>query len=132
MNTELIHNKTYAHRLPPTLLEQARGYANYHEDGVFSDKEITGIGNIAGRTLLNTIITSLERIAFNGDPLQFLLVQTTYQPFISLFHITGITDEHPELRGIPNYSSALVIELRRGSAPDDRDFLRVKFRNGTT
>ncbi|KAG6847290.1 hypothetical protein H0H93_009041, partial [Arthromyces matolae] len=132
MNTELIHNKTYAHRLPPTLLEQARGYANYHEDGVFSDKEITGIGNIAGRTLLNTILTSLERIAFNGDPLQFLLVQTTYQPFISFFHQTGITDEHPELKGIPDYSSAIVIELRRGSAPDVRDFLRIKFKNGTT
>ncbi|KAG6881703.1 hypothetical protein C0993_000342, partial [Termitomyces sp. T159_Od127] len=132
MNTQLVHNKTYAHRLPPTLIEQARSFANFHEDGVFSDKHITGIGNIAGRTLLHTIITSLERIAFNGDPLQFLLVQTTYQPFISFFHQTGITDEHPEYKGIPNYSSAIVIELRRGSPPDLRDFLRIKFKNGTS
>ncbi|KAG6898716.1 hypothetical protein C0993_004892 [Termitomyces sp. T159_Od127] len=132
MNTQLVHNKTYAHRLPPTLIEQARSFANFHEDGVFSDKHITGIGNIAGRTLLHTIITSLERIAFNGDPLQFLLVQTTYQPFISFFHQTGITDEHPEYKGIPNYSSAIVIELRRGSPPDLRDFLRIRFKNGTS
>ncbi|GLB38053.1 hypothetical protein LshimejAT787_0411040 [Lyophyllum shimeji] len=131
INTELIHNKTYAHRLPPTLIEQARYFANYHEDGVFSDKEINGIGNIAGRTLLHTILTSLERIAFNGDPLQFLLVQTTYQPFISFLHQTGVTDEHPEYKGIPNYSSAIAIELRRGSPPDVRDFLRIKFKNGT-
>ncbi|KAG5719393.1 Testicular acid phosphatase like protein [Termitomyces sp. T112] len=131
MNTQLVHNKTYAHRLPPTLIEQARHFANFHEDGVFSDKHINGVGNIAGRTLLHTIITSLERIAFNGDPLQFLLVQTTYQPFISFFHQTGIADEHPEYKGIPNFSSAIVIELRRGNPPDLRDFLRIKFKNGT-
>ena len=96
MNTELIHNKTYAYRLPPTLLEQARHWANYHEAGVFSDEDINGVGNskfydfgwtvslnmlsipVAGRTILHTIISALERIAFNGDPLQFMLVETTY------------------------------------------------------
>jgi hypothetical protein len=30
-----------------------------------------------------------------------------------------------------NFASALVIELRRGSLPDNRDFLRIKFKNGT-
>jgi hypothetical protein len=45
MNTELIHNQSYAYRLPPTLIEQARGLANFHEDGVFSDKDIVGVGN---------------------------------------------------------------------------------------
>jgi lysosomal acid phosphatase len=131
INTELIHNKTYAYRLPPTLIEQAHSLANFHEDGVFSDKDIMGVGNIAGRTLLHTILTSLERIAFNGDPLQFLLVQTTYQPLISFLHQTGVTDEHPEFKGIPNYSSAIAIELRRGNPPDVRDFLRIRFKNGT-
>lgn len=47
MNTELIHNQTFAFRLPPTLIEQARGYANYHENAVFSDKDVGGIGNSA-------------------------------------------------------------------------------------
>ena len=45
MNTQLVHNKTYAYRLPPTLIKQARSLANFHENGVFSDKEIGGIGN---------------------------------------------------------------------------------------
>jgi lysosomal acid phosphatase len=105
--------------------------ANFHEDGVFSDKNVNGVGNIAGRTIMHTILTALERIAFNGDPLQFLLIETTYQPFISLFHQTGATDERSELKGIPNYNAAIVIELRRGSPPDLRDFLRIKFKNGT-
>ncbi|KAF8622954.1 hypothetical protein AX15_006627 [Amanita polypyramis BW_CC] len=131
VNTQLTYNKTYAHRLPPSLVEQARGFANFHEAGIFSEKDINGIGNIAGRTMLHTILTSLERIAFNGDPLQFLLIETTYQPFISLFRQTGITGEHPEMGGIPEFASALAIELRRGSPPDLRDFLRIKFKNGT-
>lgn len=55
---------------------------------------------VAGRTLLHTILASLERISFNGDLLQFMLIETTYQPFISFFHQTGIVGEHPELAGI--------------------------------
>jgi len=49
---------------------------------------------------LHTIISSLERIAFNGDPLKFLLVETTYQPFISFFHQTEIFKNHPQFEGI--------------------------------
>jgi lysosomal acid phosphatase len=131
MNSQYTHNKTYAHRLPPTFIEQARGLVNFHENGAFSDKELAGPGNIAGRTILHTIVHSLERVAFNGDPLQFQLIETTYQPFISIFHMTDIIKAHPYLAGIPDYASALAFELRRGPAPETRDFLRVKFRNGT-
>ncbi|KAJ7048022.1 phosphoglycerate mutase-like protein [Mycena amicta] len=109
MNTQLTYNQTYAFCLPPTYIEQA----------------------LAGRTILHTILSSLERIAFNADPLQLMVVQTTYQPFISLFHQTEMVREFPELAGIPNFGAALAIELRRGLPPDTRDFLRFKFRNGT-
>jgi hypothetical protein len=29
-----------------------------------------------------------------------MLVETTYQAFISFFHQTGIVEEHPEMAGI--------------------------------
>jgi len=131
MNSQLTHNKTYAYRLPPSLIETARGWADFHENGVFSDKESGGIGNIAGRTMLHTILQSLERVAFNGDPLQFMLIETGYQAFISLFHELDIVKGNPELQAIPEFASALIIELRRGSPPDVRDFLRFRFKNGT-
>ncbi|KAF9021624.1 phosphoglycerate mutase-like protein, partial [Hymenopellis radicata] len=132
VNTQLMYNQTYAYRLPPTLAETARGLANWHEDKVFSDSKINGIGNVAGRTLLRIILKSLERIAFNDDPLQFMLVETTYQPFISLFHMAeAVTESGKALTGFPDYASAFAIELRRGSPPDLRDFVRFKFRNGT-
>ncbi|KAI0667032.1 phosphoglycerate mutase-like protein [Trametes maxima] len=131
VNAELIHNKTYAHRLPPTFIEQARGYANMREDAIYSDKAMGGIGNIASRTALSSILKALQRIAFNGDPLQLMVIETTYQPFISFFHQTGVVDTHPELKAIPDFGSALAIELRRAPPPDARDFLRFKFRNGT-
>ncbi|KAG1837416.1 histidine phosphatase superfamily [Suillus subalutaceus] len=124
ISTGYSHNKTYAHRLLPTLVEQARGFADYHENAIFSDKHVGGIGNLAGRTILHTVLNSLQRIAFNGDPLQFLLVETSYQPFISLFHMLEMIKENPELAGIPNYASALAFELHR-------DFVRIKFKNGT-
>ncbi|KAI6145364.1 histidine phosphatase superfamily [Pisolithus tinctorius] len=131
MNTQLVHNQTYAYRLPPTLIDQARNFANYHESAVFSSKELGGIGNLAGRTILHSIIDSLDRITFNGDPLKFLLIETSYQPFISLFQMLGLTKEYPELIAIPNFASAFAFEIRRGPGPEIRDFLRIKFKNGS-
>ena len=55
---------------------------------------------VASRTALSSVIGALQRIAFNGDPLQFMLIETTYQPFISLFHQTDMVKSHPELKAI--------------------------------
>ncbi|KAG9312255.1 histidine phosphatase superfamily [Chiua virens] len=132
INTQLTHNQSYAHRLPPTLVEQARGLANFHENAIFSSKDVGGIGNLAGRTILHSIIKSLERLAFNGDPLQFHMIETSYHPFISLFHMLELAKHNPELAAIPNYASALAFELRRGPPPEDRDFVKIKFKNGSS
>ncbi|KAJ6484066.1 histidine phosphatase superfamily, partial [Mycena sanguinolenta] len=131
MNTQLIYNQTYAYRLPPTYINQARALADFHQNGVFSDEHANQIGNIAGRTLLHPVLDAIERIVFHDDPLKLMVVQTTYQPFISFFHQSEMVHEHPELAAIPNFGAALAIELRRGAPPDTRDFLRFKFRNGT-
>ena len=45
VSTELVHNRTYAHRLPPTFIEQARALADFRENLVFSDNDMDGIGN---------------------------------------------------------------------------------------
>jgi len=89
---------------------------------------------VAGRTLLQSIITSLERITFDGDPLQFLVESTTYQPFISLFAQTEMAKSDPTLKGIracdhrivyissfnrrlvANFASALAIAVALGFA----------------
>ncbi|KZP15515.1 phosphoglycerate mutase-like protein [Athelia psychrophila] len=131
INTELTHNRSYAFRLPPSYKDQAHALANYHEAGVFGDKDLGGIGNIAGRTIMSTVLKALERIAYDGDPLQFMLLESSYQPLISILKMTGLTKDHPELEGIPDYASALVIELRRGAPPERREFLRFRFKNGT-
>jgi lysosomal acid phosphatase len=129
MNHQLTHNKTYAHRLPPTLIEQARYWANFHEEGVFSDTSINGIGNsahlisfsvysniltivvVAGRTILQSVINSLERITYDGDPLQFLVESTTYQPFISLFKQTEMINSDPTIVGIRACSNQCVLYI---------------------
>jgi lysosomal acid phosphatase len=48
-------------------------------------------------------LRSLERIAFNGDPLQFLLIESSYQPFISLMHMAELVKGHPELEGVRKF-----------------------------
>jgi len=131
VSSELVHNKTYAHRLPPTFLEQVRGLADYRENAIFSDDDINGIGNIASRTASHGIVRALQRIAFNGDPLQMMIIETTYQPFISFFHQAEVAAKHPELKAIPDFGSVIAIELRRGAPPESREFLRFKFKNGT-
>ncbi|KAG2361210.1 histidine phosphatase superfamily [Suillus spraguei] len=125
--------RDYGFGHPTTLVNawNARGFAIFHENAIFSDTDVGGIGNLAGRTILHTVLGSLQRIAFNGDPLQFLLIKTSYQPFISLFHMLEMTKENPELAAFPNYASALAFELCRGPPPEDRDFIRIKFKNGT-
>jgi hypothetical protein len=45
MNTQLTYNQTYAFRLPPTYIDQARALADFHQDGVFSDAQANGVGN---------------------------------------------------------------------------------------
>ncbi|KAL1686484.1 histidine phosphatase superfamily [Schizophyllum commune] len=131
VSTQYTHNRTYAFRLPPRLDEQSRALADWHEASVFSDKAPNGIGNVAGRTLLHTILRALERVSFNHDPLQFLLVETSYQPLLSFFNLTGMANQHHELKAIPDFASAVAVELRRGAPPDIRDFLRFRFTNGS-
>ena len=50
--------------------------------------------------MLYTILSSLERISFNGDPLKFTLVETSYQPFISFFNEVEVVKEHPDLKAM--------------------------------
>ncbi|EIN06643.1 phosphoglycerate mutase-like protein [Punctularia strigosozonata HHB-11173 SS5] len=132
ISSELVHNRSYAHRLPPTFIEQSQHWANLHEAAVFTDKDMAGIGHIASRTILRSILGAFERIVYNGDPLQLYVQEVTYQPIISLLSQTDVLDEHPELAGIPNFASAIAIELRKGDEGDSRDYLRFKFKNGTS
>ena len=90
MNVQSIHNATFANRLPPTFLAQARDLADYHEYGVFSDSTLGGIGNIAGNAMMPTILTAFQRIANASDPLKLHYSAVAYKPLLSLFNMTGV------------------------------------------
>ncbi|KAL5483059.1 hypothetical protein ACEPAI_8288 [Sanghuangporus weigelae] len=130
MNVESIHNASFGKRLPPGALAHARALANFHEYGVFSSPRVDGIGNIAGRAIVPTIIQGMERIANNSDPLKFFYEAISYKPFISLFNMTGLASEYPELAGVVNYAAAVVFELREGYEKND-PLIRFKFKNET-
>ncbi|KAK7030947.1 hypothetical protein VNI00_013894 [Paramarasmius palmivorus] len=128
INTQFTYNETYAEQLPPGVLGRIRSLADFHENGVFSDRRPFGIGNIASRTLMHLIITALERMGHCHDPLKLTLIETGYQPFISFFHEIEADRQNPELEAIPDFSSIIAIELHESG---HRRTLQFKFKNGT-
>ena len=47
VNVQSVHNATFLAELPPTFAAQSYYYANFHENGVFTDASPDGIGNSA-------------------------------------------------------------------------------------
>ncbi|EJD08255.1 phosphoglycerate mutase-like protein [Fomitiporia mediterranea MF3/22] len=130
MTVQSVHNATFANNLPDGFLERARALANFHEYGVFSSLQIDGIGNIAGRAILPSIIEGMENVANSSVPLKLYYEAISYKPFLSLFNMTGLAETYPQLAGVVNYAASTVFELRAGNTPND-PMIRFKFKNGT-
>lgn len=135
VNVQDIHNASFHTSLPDTFVAQAYGFANFHENGVFTDLSSDGIGNsacpprlrllsdrivysplsllviVAIRTILPSIFTSLKRIANASDPLKLALNEISYKPFISLFNVTQATAANPEIAGIGEHMTSAPTHL---------------------
>jgi len=131
INVENIHNATFAKNLPAGFLEQARDLANFHEHGVFTSPQPSGIGNIAGQTILPSIIEGFNNITDPGTARKLIVQAVSYKPFLSLFNMTGIAQMNPQLAGIVDYSAAAAFEVRQPSGGGE-PVLRFKFKNGTS
>jgi len=131
LNVQSIHNATFANALPPTFREQARALANFHEHGVFTSPQPNGIGNIAGQTILPSIIQGLQGIVNSTNPRKLVLEAVSYKPFISLFNMTGVAQMTPQLSGVVDYSAIAAFEVRQPSAGGD-PVIRFMFKNGTS
>ncbi|KAI0031109.1 phosphoglycerate mutase-like protein [Vararia minispora EC-137] len=129
INVNDIHNATFHQELPPTFRAQAYGFANFHENGVFTDVIPDGIGNIAFRTILPSVFSALMDIANTSSPLKFALNGISYKPFISFFNLTGASVNNQPLFGIVDYASALALEVHAGKL---EPFITVRFKNGST
>ncbi|KAF8967093.1 phosphoglycerate mutase-like protein [Flammula alnicola] len=130
INVNFIHNATFAQNLPPTFREQARALADFHENGVFSSPQENGIGNLAGQTILPSILSGIGNITDSTSPLKFVLEAISYKPFISLFNMTGVDQMNPQLSGVVEYSAAAALEVRQPSSGGE-PVIRFNFKNGT-
>ncbi|KXN85223.1 Lysosomal acid phosphatase [Leucoagaricus sp. SymC.cos] len=128
LNVRSIHDPIFASRLPPSTLARAQDLANFHEHGVFTSPWLDGIGNIAGRTILPSILGGLADIADPSNNLKILFQGLSYKPLISLFNMTGVDLQSAELAGIVNYAAAAILELR---SSNNGPVLRLQFKNGT-
>lgn len=130
MNVNDIHNATFANALPSTYLAQVQTLANWHEYNVFSDQTIGGIGNIAGLTLLPSILNGFAGITNSTNPVKLSITAIAYKPFISLFNMTGVASANPSLAGIVDYAAAVALELRQPSGGGE-PVIRFNFKNGS-
>ncbi|CAE6442479.1 unnamed protein product [Rhizoctonia solani] len=130
LNVQSIHNQSLAQQITPDILARARVLANWHQYRTFSSPNIGGIGNIAGRTIIPDIVSSLNAFANDSQPLRFTYLSMSYKPFISLFNMTEVASEYPSLQGIVDYASAVTFELRQPSSGGPPR-VRLNFKNGS-
>jgi prostatic aicd phosphatase len=118
----------------------SRYLADYHEQAIFTDPDVDGIGNIAGQTIIPPILDALQQIANESMPLKLQYIGIAYKPvsvnmqwkrdnlvmrwknaraernvivlpqFLSLFNMT-----QSGIDGMVSYASALAIEVRNGT-----------------
>ncbi|KAF8558542.1 phosphoglycerate mutase-like protein [Imleria badia] len=129
LNVQYTHNATFYNSFPETLLQQARYFANIHEQNIFTDSVQNGVGQIAIRTLWPEIFWSLGNMTLPNNKVKLALTEVDYKPFISLFNVTNATVTSPEISGIADYASAVALELSKSSAGDY--VVALKFKNGT-
>ncbi|KAG9123234.1 hypothetical protein FRC07_000070 [Ceratobasidium sp. 392] len=130
LNVQSIHARNLSVQITPSTLGQARALANWHQYMTFSSPRMDGVGNIAGRTVLPDILTSLDAFADASQPLRFTYLSLSYKPFISLFNMTGVAQANPQLAGIVDYASAITFELRQSSSRS-APVVRMSFKNGS-
>ncbi|KAG6909270.1 hypothetical protein DXG01_001332 [Tephrocybe rancida] len=121
MNVQSIHNADFAKALPAGYLETARYLADFHEYRVFSDPQLSGIRNIAGQTIIPSIISGFQSILSETDPVKFVYHAISYKPFISLFNMTKVVEV--------NYAAVLALEARQPAS--GAPVLRFNFVNDT-
>ncbi|KAG8216069.1 phosphoglycerate mutase-like protein [Butyriboletus roseoflavus] len=129
LNVQYTHNATFYKSFPETLLQQARHFANIHEQNVFTDSVQNGVGEIAIRTLWPEIFWSLGNMTLPNNTVKLALTEIDYKPFISLFNVTNATVTNPEISGIADYASAVAFELSQDAAGEY--VVAMKFKNGT-
>jgi len=130
LNVQYTHNAAFYKSFPGTLLQQARYFANIHEQNVFTDGVQNGVGQIAIRTLWPEIFWSLGNMTLPNNKVKLALTEVDYKPFISLFNVTNATVTSPGISGIADYASAVAFELSKNTAGDY--VVALKFKNGTS
>ncbi|KAG0704898.1 phosphoglycerate mutase-like protein [Suillus ampliporus] len=129
VNVQYTHNKTYYEALPATFLEQARYYANWVQNNVFTDTAQDGVGHISIRTLLPEVFWALGNMTLPSNKVKISIQEIDYKPFISLFSVTNATVTDPDIAGIADYASVVAFELSQNSQGQHE--VSMKFKNGT-
>ncbi|KIJ09353.1 hypothetical protein PAXINDRAFT_17548 [Paxillus involutus ATCC 200175] len=127
LNVQYTHNETFYKSFLESLLEQARHFANIHEQNVFTNSVQNGVVTI--QTLWPEIFWSLGNMTLPNNKVKLVVQEVDYKPFISLFNVMNATVTNPEISGSADYASAVALELSKNTAGEYS--VALKFKNGT-
>lgn len=128
INVNSIYNATFLDSLGNSTLEQASDVSNWLSYYSFTGPTNSSAGNIAGRGMMGNILTSMAAIANTTTGSKIQHYSLSYKPFLSLFNMTGVVTEYPELAGLVGYASLLGFEMRE---LDSEVYVNMVFRNNS-
>lgn len=131
VNVGYQHNATIRDVVKPAELDRLRVLADSAEyaqnSGELGDAKVIG-----GRTLAGKFLNDLTNAITVPSTKQKMSVQVgSYDTFLAFFSITGLSDNFPEFKGLPDYASSIALEVFSTSGVEE---LQVRFliRNGTS
>ncbi|KAK7513669.1 histidine phosphatase superfamily [Phyllosticta citriasiana] len=90
------------------------------------------VRSIAGQALASKILNQLYvNINTAGSAAKLSLLFGEFDPMLAFVGLTGLSDEDPDLRGIPDWASSLVVELYSDDPPGQSSNTSVVTSNST-
>ncbi|KAK8227844.1 histidine phosphatase superfamily [Phyllosticta paracitricarpa] len=90
------------------------------------------VRSIAGQALASKILNQLYvNINTAGSAAKLSLLFGEFDPMLAFIGLTGLSDEDPDLRGIPDWASSLVVELYSDDPPGQSSNTSVVTSNST-
>ncbi|KAK8168949.1 histidine phosphatase superfamily [Phyllosticta citrichinensis] len=116
-----------------STLDQLRYLANQQQWAMVNSTDPAHfVRSIAGQALASKILNQLYiNINTAGSAAKLSLLFGEFDPMLAFIGLTGLSEQEPDLRGIPDWASSLVVELYSDDPPGQSSNTSVATSNST-
>ncbi|KAK7536290.1 histidine phosphatase superfamily, partial [Phyllosticta citribraziliensis] len=114
-------------------LDQLRYLADQQQWAMVNSTDpVHFVRSIAGQALASKILNQLYiNINTAGSAAKLSLLFGEFDPMLAFIGLTGLSEQEPDLRGIPDWASSLVVELYSDDPPGQSSNTSVATSNST-